>query len=303
MELILKQAASPIFLILLGYLLKRIGVFRHEDSHILMNVMLYVTLPAALLNAFRDFRLDRQLVFLIIIGLLVDAAAAFIGWAVSRGKDPRTRGLYMLCTAGFNVGSFAVPFLQVFVPHQILSMVVFDVGNSAMNCGGIYSVAALLLHPEEKPDLKALVKNLLCTWPFNLYLSLFLLGISPIQLPEAVYTVSDTIAAGNVMASMLALGVMLEPKLSSEGRRYVLEILALRAIISVVLVLTARYILPVLADLRQALALLFCSPAANMAVIFSTKLGCDEKICGTVVSLSILEGVVLLLGCLMIWPM
>ena len=46
MNTALTQSAILIFLIILGYVLKRVGLFRQEDSKVLSNIMLYVTLPA-----------------------------------------------------------------------------------------------------------------------------------------------------------------------------------------------------------------------------------------------------------------
>lgn len=303
MEEVLLKSSSLVFLIVLGYVLKRVGIFKQEDSRVFVRAMLYVTLPATLLLAFRDFHLDMGLIALLAAGAVIDAITAAIGWKASRKEEPRVRAMYMLCTSGVNVGSFVLPFLQVFFPQQLLSVVMFDVGNSVLCSGGVYSVAATLLHPGEKFSLKQLGKNLLHTWPFDLYTILFFMGVFKVRLPEPVYDIAAVISGGNAVVVMLMLGIMLEIRLSRSARRQVLEIIGLRAVIAVVLALGAYFLLPFPLDTRKALALTLCGPCTSMAAIFGAKLGCDTDVCGTTISLSILLSIAMILGCLFLWAM
>ena len=51
MTAILMKAGCFIAIILLGYMLRRIGVFQKEDFHVLSKLVLKVTLPAALVSS------------------------------------------------------------------------------------------------------------------------------------------------------------------------------------------------------------------------------------------------------------
>ena len=65
METVLTKSAGLVFLIVLGFVMKKIGMFKVEDSKVFSKVMIYITLPAILINAFRDFllHLNRVLSF------------------------------------------------------------------------------------------------------------------------------------------------------------------------------------------------------------------------------------------------
>ena len=76
------------FLIILGYVLKRVGLFRQEDSKVLSNIMLYVTLPAVLVNAFRSFTLDVHLFSFVLLGLLANVILLVVAGKWEPGKHP-----------------------------------------------------------------------------------------------------------------------------------------------------------------------------------------------------------------------
>ena len=49
---ILTRAGSFIAIILLGFLLKKIGVFKEEDFGVLSKICIRITLPAAIITSF-----------------------------------------------------------------------------------------------------------------------------------------------------------------------------------------------------------------------------------------------------------
>ena len=59
MTAILMKAGCFIAIILLGYMLRRIGVFQKEDFHVLSKLVLKVTLPAALVSSVAGYLLKH----------------------------------------------------------------------------------------------------------------------------------------------------------------------------------------------------------------------------------------------------
>ena len=95
MDAALMKSGILIFLIVLGYLLKRAGLFHQEDSKVLSNIMLYVTLPAVLVNAFRSFTLDVHLLSFILLGLLANCEFC---WWWAGGSEPGKHPWFTPCT-------------------------------------------------------------------------------------------------------------------------------------------------------------------------------------------------------------
>ena len=144
MEAILVKSAGFIFVILLGFFLKRVGVFKVEDAKVLNKAMLYVTLPAILINAFREFKFDASLFVILMIGFVANIILMIVGRYVGKNSDGKTRAIYMLSLGGYNIGSFSLPFVQNFFPVAgLISVVMFDIGNTLMCAGGTYSFAAM----------------------------------------------------------------------------------------------------------------------------------------------------------------
>ena len=63
-----------------------------------------------------------------------------LGLLLSRGRSAGERALYMLNLPSWNIGAFALPFLQSFLGEQaVMAACLFDVGNSIMCTGGSYA--------------------------------------------------------------------------------------------------------------------------------------------------------------------
>ena len=61
---VLTRASCFVAIILLGYLLKRIGIFKDRDFSVLSNITLKITLPAAIVTNFANKELDPSMFLL-----------------------------------------------------------------------------------------------------------------------------------------------------------------------------------------------------------------------------------------------
>ncbi len=301
MEEVLVKSGTLVFLIVLGYVLKCIGLFRVEDSKILSKIMIYVTLPGIVLNAMRDFRMDVSLLSMMFINIAACSLMAFAGWLFSRREDPTSRAMYMLSTAAYNIGSFSLPFIQFILPAGMTTVVMFDVGNSIMCCGGIYAVAAMVAKPGTKFSLRVMGKTLVRSFPFTLYMTMLGLNLLGVRYPEPVYQVADVLAAGNSVVVMLMLGILIEVRLTRTARRQVFDIVAIRMVGQTVLALIAYYLLPFSLVQRQTLVLLLFCPISSMSTVFCGKLNCDPDVYGTAASLTIPISVAVMVGLGVLW--
>ena len=292
----LTKSAILIFLIVLGYFLKRVGLFKQEDSKLLSKIMLYVTLPAMLVNAFKGFTLDASLIGFIIIGIAANVILLIAGWLLGRKEKPRVHAMYMVCMPGFNIGSFAIPFVQALFPAQMMETVMFDIGNTIMNCGMNYSFAAMQIDKGHRFSFKALGKTLVRTFPFDLYIGLFVLNLLHIQLPDTIYQLADTVAGANAVVVMLMLGIMFEVKLDSESRHQVVSMVVGRVADQFLMALLLYFFLPFSLEQRVIAALVVCAPISGMATVFCGKLDCDPSVYGTATSLTIPISIAVMMG-------
>ena len=68
MESVLVKVVSFIAVIVVGYLLKRVGFFRSEDFRLIAGLVLKVTLPCAIISNFTRIDVDAALFVLVLLG-------------------------------------------------------------------------------------------------------------------------------------------------------------------------------------------------------------------------------------------
>lgn len=139
--------AKILAIILLGYALKRVGLFGADNYKVLQKMVLYVTLPAAIITSFATGRHDLGLLWISLFRLVCATIPLVTMFVVSRRMPVARRAFLMLNGSGFNVGNFTLPILQTFIgPAAALPAIMFDVGNSIMMSAGNYVTTAALLH-------------------------------------------------------------------------------------------------------------------------------------------------------------
>lgn len=163
--------AKILAIILLGYALKRVGLFGADNYKVLQKMVLYVTLPAAIITSFATGRHDLGLLWISLFGLVCATIPLVTMFVVSRRMPVARRAFLMLNGSGFNVGNFTLPILQTFIgPAAALPAIMFDVGNSIMMSAGNYVTTAALL-PLDETARKAVV--LICFAPAGIFSAIF----------------------------------------------------------------------------------------------------------------------------------
>ena len=88
MDEILIKAGGFLFMIALGFVLKRIGLFSLDDSGFLSKLVLKVTLPMAIIKNFQGLELNRSYLMAIGIGFAVNFIAIAVVDAADAEKSP-----------------------------------------------------------------------------------------------------------------------------------------------------------------------------------------------------------------------
>jgi len=303
MEQVLLKAASFIIVIAIGYLLKRFGVFGEKDYKVMTTVAVNITLPAAVITSFAKFERDDTLFLLAVIGFGLNFVMAFFGYLASLRSDKKTRAFYMMCCPGYNIGSFTLPFVQNFFgAFGVVATCMFDVGNSLMCSGGNYTIASAAIGGEngEKMGFKAILKRLFTSIPFVTYLSMLLLTLAQVKIPEPVVTLSSTIAAANGFAAMMMIGMMFKIELKKSYLKAVGVTLLIRYICAGTLSAIFYFCTPFSLQIRQVLAIVVFAPVSALAPAFTEKLKGDPGLASFAGSISIVISVFIMTVLMMI---
>lgn len=297
---ILIRAGCFVGIIVLGFVLRQVGVFRKEDFPLLATLALKITLPAAAVVSFSSKTLDPSYLILILVALIWGIVYMAFGALLYRreGKDGMAFGIVNL--PSYNIGCFALPFIQGFLgPAGVMATSLFDSGNAIVCLGGSYGIASMV-KSGERFSPKRLIVSLSKSPAFLTYMIMVILTLLKIRLPEPVIQFAGILGNANTGIAMLMLGVGFRLEFNVKHLTRILRHLAARYSIAIVFALIAWFLLPFDREIRQVLTLLAVSPIGSAAPGFTSDLGGDTELSSTLNSLSILISIAAMVGVLLI---
>ena len=292
MEAILMRAGSFMAVIILGYVLKKVGFFKEDDFYVMSKIMVKITLPASIIVNFSQTKMEPSMFLLCLLGFGGGILYMALGWIMG-GKNPDEKGFQILNLSGYSIGSFTMPFTSSFFgPAGVVVTSLFDTGNAVIALGGSYSIGAMVKNREKKFSFIPLCKTLLCSVPFDAYLFMYILYWLHLSLPAPVLNIAQLVANANAFLAMLMLGVGF--KLSGDRTQMskIVKMLGVRYGVAVLTAAAFYFLLPFSLEYRQALAVLVFSPIAAAAPAFTADLKGDINLASAVNSLSIIISMV-----------
>ncbi len=291
---VLTKAGCLILVILLGYILKRIGIFKKSDFPVFSHIVLDITLPCAIIINFTAFDFEPSLVSLVFVGIGCCVILAFAGWFFFRRSGAADSAFGMLNCSGYNIGCFTMPYVQSFLgPTAVVASCIFDVGNAVCSNGGIYGVASTLSHGN-RFSLRSIGKKLTTSVPFITYITMLILALCSIPVPAPVLSFAEIGANANSFMAMMMLGVGFEISFERSYLSKVSRFLLIRYSISALLALFCYFVLPFSLEVRQVLTALVFSPVCSAAVAYTEKIDGDVGLAGAINSCSIIISVVII---------
>lgn len=300
MKEILISAFSLLFIIFLGYLFKRFGIFSKADGNRLSQIILNLTLPAAIVVNLAQLNVSFNITALIAIAVFFTLVQLLFLRLFKGRQNRRELSFSLYMGSGFNIGNFTLPFAQSFIPQAIPLISLFDIGNSIMLAGGTGLVVEALTGENYVFNLKAFLQKLGRSVPFMCYLVLLLLRTASIAIPEMLITVVAPIASANTFLSMFMIGLYLEFKLPHYAWLLVLKTLLLRYTIGLILVVIV-YFTPINQLMKLVLSILAVTPIPIFNVMNAVLSGSDEESVGFCSSLSFLISLPLMTALIFIY--
>lgn len=291
---VLQHSASYVFILALGYFLKRVGVFGKQDYRVLTQVVLCVTLPSAVITNFASMQWQTSLLMLPLLGFGICCGMLVLGQFLSRRAGAADRALFMINCPGYNIGAFALPFVQSFLgPQGVVAACLFDVGNAIICTGGSYAYTSAVLRVGEEPlRVRDVLKKLASSVPFVTYVTMLVLVMAGIQLPASLVEFISPVSAANPFVAMLMVGAMFEVDLRPEYLRRLVQVVGLRLAVAVIAAVLMYRFTPFSLEIRQTLAVMAFAPASVISPVFTAKCGGDGGLASCINSITILCGVV-----------
>lgn len=299
---VLIRAGSFGAIILLGFVLKKIGLFKDADFPILSNVVMKITFPAAIITSLNGRQIEPQMLVLLPLASCCGILYMLIAALVNIRSSKEQRAFDILNLPGYNIGNFSMPFVQSFLgPIGVIAAGIFDMGNAVITLGTAYGIASAV-KSGAKFSVKRIVKSLSTSVPFVTYISMLVLSLLRIRLPAPVMEFTGIIGNANPFLAMFMIGVGFKLSGDKSQIKKIIQILGIRYGVAVLIALAFWFALPFSVEVRQALVLLAFSPIAAAVPPFTAELGEDVGLSSAINSVAILVGIVanvLLLGILL----
>ena len=300
MEEIILKAGCYIAIILLGFVLRRVGFFDEHTFPVLSKLVIKVTLPAAVVSSAVGREIDLGMLSLVLLGFGGGVLYMAIAWLMNRKNSREQLAFELVNLPGYNIGVFALPFTQSFLGSVgVLATSLFDVGNAFVCLGGSYGVAAAVKDGKGF-DIRRILKALGVSVPFLAYIITVSMNLLHIPIPAVVGDLAKIISNANVFLAMLMIGVgfRLDLDLSQLGK--ILRILLVRYGVAALLALCFYFLLPFSLEVRQTLVILAFAPIGSAVPGFTAELKGDVGLSCTVNSLAIVTSIVIIVTLLLV---
>lgn len=295
------KVLSFVIFIIIGYCFRHYGLLKEEAFRVLSSVALYITLPCLIIHSLNGVPIDPSMLWLILVGIGCNCFTVFIGWRLGRKEGTAGQAFSMQAISGYNIGTFAMPFLFSFLsPEGFVALCLFDAGNSVMCTGGTYALAKTVLKGEHSFSVTPFLKSVFSSIIFCLYLVMIPLALLEISLPQPIVVFTKIGGDANAFLAMLMIGVAVRLHMDAKSVKQMFSHTAVRYLSSVVLAALLYFLLPFDREIRLAVALAVFAPVAAISLVFVMKMQGDIVLASNINSLTIVLGILTISGLLMV---
>ena len=273
------KAAGFLLIIALGFVLKSVGLFRSEDSRVLANLVLKITLPMSIIHNFATLTLSKTHLVPIGLGFLTNFAVIGLVLLLTRKMAGAKRAFFLINCAGYNLGLCVLPYLQSFFDAEAVAIIcMFDVSNAMMCFGVTFSIAMTVAKGRGQMDKKEFFRTLLSSMPFMTYLLMIVMAALHLRFPEPVYTVAGMIGQANAFLAMFLIGLLFELKIKRSEVRDMVSVISVRLLSGIAFALIIYFCLPLPLLYRQVLALVVFGPILSVAPVYTERCGYNRSV-------------------------
>ena len=297
---IIVRAGSFIAIIALGFILRRIGFFKEQDFDILAKICIRITLPCAIITSFSGKTIDPALLTLPLMALACGAIYIALGYVFNRKRDRETQAFSMLNLAGYNIGTFVIPFAQSFLgPMGVVAVSIFDTGNAVICLGGGYSVASMVKDGGGF-SARRLARSLGTSVPFITYMTMLVMNLVHLNVPGFVLSVAEVGSGANAFMAMLMIGVGFRLSADRTQLAKIGRLLAVRYTVAAVYALAFYFLTPFALEIRQALVLLAFAPIGSAVPAFTREMDSDVGLSSAINSIAMVISIAIIVVLLVV---
>ncbi|TXT60140.1 MAG: Membrane transport protein [Promethearchaeota archaeon] len=281
-------------IIILGFIIKKLGIITEEDGKVIGKIIINVTLPALVLETVTGIQINLTLILLPIICIIYSLLVVALGFILFKNKSDKEKGVLLMLIIGYNIGLFAYPLIRgIYGETGLHYIAMFDMGNSIIIFGVAYTIGALFsekINSEENKEARAKVvmKKLITSAPLLALIAALSINVSGLEFPSFISDLLDILSRANMALTLLLLGIYLNFKFEKEKWGSVLKILGIRYSLGIIAGVILYLFLPCEELYNEILLIAFILPIGMSVIPFTLEFDYDEDLAGMLVNLSII---------------
>ncbi len=288
------RAGCFVAIILLGFILRLVGVFKESDFKVLSTITLKITLPASVIVNFAQMDINPSMLTIMALGFGGGVVYILVALLLNIRSSKEQRAFDVLNMPGYNIGLFAMPFVQSFLgPVGVVTTSLFDTGNAIVCLGGSYGIASSI-KAGKGFNLWRVLKALLTSVPFLSYVVMIVLNLTGVKMPSVIIGFADIIKNANTFMAMLMIGVGFKISAKWKQLGHILKIVLVRYLVAAALGAVFYFLLPFSYEIRKTLVLLAFAPIGAAVPAFTGEMKGDVGLSSAVNSICILCSIVLM---------
>ena len=142
--MLLEKTLPLLFLFLIGYFLKKKGILHKQNGKILGSILLYIVIPAIVINALSNVPINNSLLILPVIAFILVSLLLVIGYLLSKilKLNGKRKSSFIVCFPTLEGGSIGYSFMLIaFGAIGLSKIVVFDLGKQYFSLYNYISVS------------------------------------------------------------------------------------------------------------------------------------------------------------------
>lgn len=290
-----QQFLLSVMIIVLGFIIKRLGWLGEEEGDSISRLIFNVTLPCLIIYSFHDLTIDASLFLLVLSGMLYGFILMGFGYLFFGRKKAKMKGMLLMMMPGLNIGLFAYPLVEgLFGSVGIRYFGMLDVGNALITFGMCYIIGSFYSGQNELFDASSIFKKLTRSVPLMTYIIVFLLAVMKINFPSVVIDAAEVISRANMPLSLLVLGMFIHIQMAHSERRELSQFLMARFGVGLVVGLLCYFLLPVSQMVKLTLLIGSILPLPLSHLPYAVEFDYSRRFVGTTSSLSLVTSFVLI---------
>lgn len=289
---ILVKLLPVILIFALGYFLKCIKVFKKEDADLFLKVVFYIASPALIILSITKIILQLNFILLpVSAALIVFFTSALSFWIGKLLKLQKTTfGTFIVGTTIMNLGFISPFIIAAYGQEGLARLSLFDFANGLLSFTFVYFIACKF--SPKNDGRKTIIKKFIASPPIWALFIAIILNFAKIEIPIIVDTYLQQLGNLTVPLIMLSLGIYFNPK-------FVKNISVFSAVfIRMLIGLIFGFILVKLFNFqglnRSIVLIASAAPVGYNTLTFSSLENLDKEFAVSIVSCSILIGIILI---------